>query len=36
MTSDVNQLQNRVNLALRLLLRSPLCGVWGHGYGLYH
>ena len=23
MTSDVNQLQNRVNLALRLLLRSP-------------
>lgn len=36
MTSDINQVQNGVNLTLRLLLRSALRGVRRHGHGFYH
>ena len=36
MTSDINQVQNGLNLALRLLLRSPFVGVRRHGDALHH
>ncbi len=35
MTSDINQVQNGVNMTLRLLLEVPLCGVRRHDYGFY-
>ena len=34
MTSDVNQVQNGVNLVLRLFLRSPF-RVWSDGHGIH-
>ena len=36
MTSDVNQLQNTGKPGPAPAASVPLCGVWGHGYGLYH
>ncbi len=35
MTSDINQVQNGINMTLRLLLRSPICGIWLHDHGIY-
>ena len=35
LTDDINQVQNGVNMGLRLLLRSPFYCIGFHGHGLY-
>ena len=35
MTSDINQVQNGVNMTLRPFAQVPLCGVRRHDYGFY-
>lgn len=35
LTDDINQVQNGLNMGLRLLLRSPFYCPWFHGHGLY-